>query len=57
MTTKVRPPARMPALRPNIWMKKSMPTRPKMTEGMPVRVSTAKLMSFTTRLLTAYSLR
>ena len=57
MITKVRPPARIPAFNPKSWRKNSMPTRPKMMEGMPVRVSVANSMMATTFLLEAYSVK
>ena len=47
MTTSVSPPAKIPAFRPISWMKNNIPTRPKITEGIPVRVSTAKLITLT----------
>ena len=57
MMTSVRPPARIPAFRPMSWRKKSIPTRPKMMEGMPVRVSVANSMMATTFRFVAYSVR
>ena len=55
--TNVRPPARMPAPSPISWTKISMPTRPKMMEGMPVRVSAANSIRAETLLFSAYSVR
>ena len=57
ITTRVRPPASTPVFNPIIWMKNSIPTRPKMMEGMPVRVSVANSMTATRRRLVAYSVR
>ena len=57
MIISVSEPARMPCLSPNICVKNSIPTRPKIIDGMPVSVSTAKPMAFEMRLFDAYSVR
>ena len=57
ITTKVSPPASTPACKFIFCTKNSIPTRPKMMEGMPVRVSAANSMRLTSRRFSAYSVR
>ena len=57
ITTRVRLPASTPACSPIFCTKNSMPTKPKMMDGMPVRVSVANSMTRTSFALLAYSVR
>ena len=57
MTTSVKPPARMPACKFIFCTNSSIPTSPKIMEGMPVRVSAANSMRLTSRRFSAYSVR
>ena len=57
ITTSVKPPARMPACKFIFCTKNSIPTSPKMMEGIPVKVSAANSMRLTSFLFSAYSVR
>ena len=48
---------RVPVPKPSRLTKNSMPTRPKMMEGMPASVSAANPMTAATLRLAAYSVR